>query len=90
MGSLFKTSLLLAVTVAVLLQVPFVRNTITFVRLGLAIGKTIQPVMDFAYQCRRIHDPRVQACEDMWLSEPTRQLFLGCSDPLARSRWGPK
>ncbi len=54
------------------------------------LGKTFQPISDFPYRCRRIHDPRLRACEDMWLSESTRQLFLACSDPAARGMWMPK
>ncbi|KAK1962016.1 calcium-dependent phosphotriesterase [Colletotrichum sublineola] len=57
--------------------------------LAFGIGKTIQPLSDFPYSCRRIEDQRLQACEDMWLSEATRQLFLACSDPLARQQWMP-
>ena len=60
------------------------------ISLGLGIGKTIDPVTSFPYRCRRIKDDRLQACEDMWLSESTRQLFLACSDPLARRQWMPK
>ncbi|GIZ40607.1 hypothetical protein CKM354_000393900 [Cercospora kikuchii] len=54
------------------------------------VGRHVQPISDFpGYQCRRIHDPRLQACEDMWLSEETRQLFLACSDSLSRKEWMP-
>lgn len=60
-----------------------------FVTLG--IGREVQPISDFpAYQCRRIHDPNLQACEDMWLSEETRQLLLACSSSAARAQWMPK
>ena len=90
MASLTKISLGAIVLVAVLIQLPIVQRTGTLVKLGLAIGKTIQPISDFPYQCRRISDPRLEACEDMWLSEATRQLFLACSDPEARSHWMPK
>ncbi|KAF2214817.1 hypothetical protein CERZMDRAFT_36374 [Cercospora zeae-maydis SCOH1-5] len=56
----------------------------------VGVGREIQPLSDFpGYQCRRIHDPRLQACEDMWLSEETRQLFLACSDSLSRKEWMP-
>lgn len=91
MASLTKVSLIIASLVAVLLQVPILQRFGTLLKLGLGIGKTIQPIGDFPnYQCRRIHDERVQACEDMWLSRSTRQLFLACSDPVARTKWGPK
>lgn len=56
----------------------------------IAYGRVLQPVSDFPYTCRRIENqPRLKACEDMWLSEATRQLFLACGDPTARSHWSP-
>ncbi|KLU83157.1 hypothetical protein MAPG_02222 [Magnaporthiopsis poae ATCC 64411] len=56
----------------------------------IAYGRVLQPVSDFPYTCRRIENqPRLKACEDMWLSEATRQLFLACGDPAARSHWSP-
>lgn len=87
-----KISLGAIVLIAVLIQLPIVQRTVYLVRLGLATGKTIQPISDFAhmYQCRRIDDPRLKACEDVWLSEATRKVFLACSDPEARDQWMPK
>jgi hypothetical protein len=92
MASLIRISLGIVVPIAVFMQLPIVQRTVHLVRLGLAIGKTIQPISDFAhmYKCRRIEDPRLEACEDMWLSEATRKLFLACSDPEARAQWMPK
>lgn len=55
----------------------------------LAVGRTIQPIADFPYTCRRIEDERLQACEDMWLSDATRQLFLACSTSASRAQWMP-
>ena len=65
-----------------------VLHDIIFVVLG--VGRHIQDVSEFPYSCRRIEDPRLQACEDMYLSDATRQLFLACSEPLARPQWMPK
>ena len=90
MANLTKFSVGAIVLLAVVVQIPIVQRTVTLVKLGLAIGKTLQPITDFPYQCRRIVDPRLEACEDMWLSETTRQLFLACSDPEARDQWAPK
>ncbi|KAH7041507.1 uncharacterized protein B0I36DRAFT_371677 [Microdochium trichocladiopsis] len=53
------------------------------------IGHTFEPLSAFPYKCRRIEHPRLQACEDMWLSEATRQLFLACSDSSQRQHWMP-
>ncbi|KAF5972308.1 serum paraoxonase arylesterase [Fusarium coicis] len=57
--------------------------------LGFGINRTIQPLSEFPYQCRKIVHPRLEACEDMYLSQSTRQLFLACSDPFARKQWQP-
>ncbi|KAM0344937.1 hypothetical protein ACHAPU_007071 [Fusarium lateritium] len=71
--------------VAVLFQV-FLKEPVW---LFLGVGRVIQPLADFPYTCRKIVDPRMEACEDMWLSQSTRQMFLTCSDPLARKHWMP-
>ncbi|KAF4997202.1 hypothetical protein FDECE_12155 [Fusarium decemcellulare] len=84
-GALFKIGLSAVVLLAVFFQV-FLKEAIW---LGLGIGRVTQPLSDFPYTCRKIADPRMEACEDMWFSESTRQLFLACSDPLARPQWMP-
>ncbi|UQC86736.1 uncharacterized protein CLUP02_12238 [Colletotrichum lupini] len=85
MGFILQTSIIFTVILGVALQL-VLKDPIW---LGLGIGKEFQPLSDFPYSCRRIEDPRLQACEDMWLSEATRQLFLACSDPLSRQQWLP-
>ncbi|KAH7131629.1 hypothetical protein B0J13DRAFT_107461 [Dactylonectria estremocensis] len=84
-GLLFKVGLSVVALLAVLFQI-YLKEAVW---LGLGIGKTLQPLSDFPYTCRTITDSRMEACEDMWLSESTRQLFLACSDPIARSHWMP-
>lgn len=57
----------------------------------LGVFRDLQPIADFPFQCRRIaDDPLLRACEDMWLSQDSRQLFLACSRPEGRSHWAPK
>ena len=70
---------LLAVAFQVLLKDPIWR--------GFGIGKQFQPLSDFPYECRRIE--HLEACEDMWLSEASRVLYLACSDPVTRGQWLP-
>jgi hypothetical protein len=87
MNTSTKLGILLVLIAAAVYQ--GILKTTLFVTLG--VGREVQPISDFpAYQCRRIHDPKLQACEDMWLSEETRQLFLACSSSEARSQWMPK
>jgi arylesterase / paraoxonase len=58
---------------------------------GLGIGRVVLPLSDFPYQCQRIEgDPNIQACEDMWMDQKSRILYLACSDSLARKEWMPK
>lgn len=57
---------------------------------ALGVARVIQPITDFPYNCRRIHDdPSLQACEDMWFHEQSQQLFLACSDSVSRREWIP-
>lgn len=84
-NQVLKLGLPLAI-LALLYQV--ILKDLIFVVIG--VGKHIQDISEFPYDCRRIEDPRLSACEDMFLSDATRQLFLACSDPLARKHWMPK
>lgn len=60
------------------------------ISLGLGLAQTGAPLSTYPYTCRRLYHERLKACEDMWLSEATRQLFLACSEPLSRSLWAPR
>lgn len=91
MVSFVKISIVLVVLVATLLQLPLFQRLIRLLHLGLAIGKDIRPISDFPqYQCRRLQDPLLEACEDMWISGTTRKLYLACSDSKGRDNWMPK
>ncbi|KAF4449048.1 hypothetical protein F53441_7698 [Fusarium austroafricanum] len=83
--TLIKIGLPVVALLAVLFQV-YLKEPIW---LGFGIGRVMQPITDFPYTCRKIADPRMQACEDMWLSPSTRQLYLACSDSFARKDWFP-
>lgn len=91
MANLTTVGMGVAILAVVLSQLPIIQSVWNVLNLGLAIGKVLQPISDFpSYQCHRMHDPVLQACEDLWLSEATRQLFLACSDSDARAKWMPK
>ena len=66
----------------------YILRDILFVTYG--VGRHVQKLSEFPYDCRRITDPRMEACEDMWLDEESRTLFLACSDPISRAKWMPK
>lgn len=87
----FTPSLIFAGSTAFLLGAilyPLVLHDIIYVNIG--VGRKLQPIADFPYECRRITGQGLQACEDMWFSERSRQLFLACSDSLSRKEWMPK
>lgn len=90
MAGLNKITFVLIGVVAVFSSLPIIRRAARLVQLGFGIGKVIQPISDFPYQCQRLHDPRLQACEDLWLSESTRQIFIACSESKNRHKWVPK
>lgn len=90
MVSFVKSGIVLVVITAAVLQLPLIQRFIRLLRLGLAIGKDIRPISDFTHQCHRVHDPLLEACEDMWISAKTRTLYLACSDPKGRGNWMPK
>jgi hypothetical protein len=83
---LTKVGFSAVVVLAVLFQV-FLKDSVWML---LGIGRVMQPLSDFPYTCRRIVDPRLEACEDMWLSQSTRQMFLACSDSMSRQSWMPR
>ncbi|KAI3578482.1 hypothetical protein IWW34DRAFT_465873 [Fusarium oxysporum f. sp. albedinis] len=82
---LIKISIAAIALLAILFQI-YLKEAIW---LGFGINRTIQPLSSFPYQCRKIVHHRLEACEDMYLSQSTRQLFLACSDPIARKQWQP-
>ena len=85
-NTLVKIGLTAVIALAVLFQI-YLKDAVW---LAFGVGKVLQPISDFPYTCRKIVDPRMEACEDMWLSKSTRQLFLACSDPLSREKWMTK
>lgn len=53
------------------------------------VSRVMQPLSDFPYNCRRINDHNLAACEDAWIDEKSRQIFLACSNVLGRKAWNP-
>lgn len=74
-----------AVTVAAFYQL-FLHD---FLFVVLGVGRTIQPVEDFPYTCRRLKHEHLQACEDLWLDDEGRRLYLTCTGTNHRMAWNP-
>lgn len=47
----------------------FLRDAL-YITFGL--GRAIQSIDDFPYQCRKITDKRLSGCEDLWLDDEQR------------------
>jgi hypothetical protein len=59
------------------------------VNVVLAFNRTVQPIEDFPYDCKRIVHPLLEACEDLWLDHSGRKLYASCSDTTTRAYWNP-
>ena len=40
-------------------------------------------------RCRKITEPGLEACEHMWLHEPTGYLYMACSNSNDAMSWVP-
>ncbi|KAK1907446.1 hypothetical protein P3342_005772 [Pyrenophora teres f. teres] len=56
--------------------------TVTF-----GVGRVIQRIEEFPYDCRRIVHPRLEACEDIWLDNEGRTLYAACAGTQDRLAW---
>lgn len=67
----------------------FFLKDILFVALG--IGRTVQPIEDFPYNCQKIYGAEnlLQSCEDLWLDDEGRTLYGACVDLTSRNEWSP-
>lgn len=84
MSSLTKLTLI-AGAIAVLYQAVF--KNLLFTVLG--VGRTVHPLESFGVRCEKIREPGLEACEDMWLHEPSGLLYIACSDTLSKMQWNP-
>ncbi|KAH8781894.1 serum paraoxonase/arylesterase-like protein [Hyaloscypha finlandica] len=55
----------------------------------IGVGRVIQPIEDFPYKCRRLNHERLEACEDLWLDDQERVLYLACAGTESRIQWNP-
>jgi arylesterase / paraoxonase len=74
------------VFVAVVYQ--FIFKTLIFDTLGH--GRKLKSIKDFNHvRCEKINVAGLEACEDMWLHEPTGFLYMACSTSESRTKWLP-
>jgi arylesterase / paraoxonase len=75
----------IAGALAVIYQAVF--KNLLFTILGL--DKTVHPLESFGVRCERVKEPGLEACEDMWLHEPSGLLYIACSNSLSKTQWNP-
>ena len=88
MAFITRRQILLAVGIAQIAAFwQYILKDTLFVSLGYF--RDIEPISSFPYTCRRLTDPALHSCEDMWLNGATRTLYLACSDVSTRKHWMP-
>ena len=55
----------------------------------LGVGRAVEPIENFPWNCRRVTHPQLEGCEDLFLDEEGRVLYAACSGSVARSQWNP-
>lgn len=55
----------------------------------VSIGRTMQSIDEFPFTCRKLHHEQLEGCEDMWLDERERVLYLACAGSRGRMGWNP-
>lgn len=55
----------------------------------LGYGRALSPLSSYNVKCEKIEGLGLEACEDMWLHEPSGLLYLACSKSLSRAQWFP-
>ncbi|KAH3996503.1 hypothetical protein HBI56_137760 [Parastagonospora nodorum] len=53
----------------------------------LGLGRVIQDIEDFPFECKRIVHPKLEACEDLWLDDEARVLYAACSTTEGILAW---
>ena len=78
-----------ATAVVVLSAVLYQLSLKTIIWDVIGVGRQMQPIDGFDYECRRIHHPLLEACEDMWLDDETRVVYAACGSSIGRTFWNP-
>ncbi|KAH8598160.1 hypothetical protein B0O99DRAFT_506527 [Bisporella sp. PMI_857] len=81
-----KLAIVAVVLLAILYQLIF--KTVLFDTLG--VGRSVLSIRHFDnVRCEKIIEPGLEACEDMWLHQPTGNLYLACSNSQSTTQWLP-
>jgi len=56
----------------------------------LGYARVISPLEHFdKVRCQKITEPGLEACEHMWMHEPTGHLYMACSSSKGAINWVP-
>ncbi|KAG0645489.1 hypothetical protein D0Z07_8533 [Hyphodiscus hymeniophilus] len=84
------STLLKVLTASVVLAATFYQTFLKgFIFDSLGYGRVLSPLSTFNVHCEKVDNVGLEACEDMWLHEPSGLLYLACSKSLSRSQWFP-
>ena len=83
MNTYLRNGGLLAVVLSFFYQ--WYLKDLLFVSVG--VGRVMQSLEEFPYNCRRLVHKRLEGCEDLWLDDEARVLYAACSGSIARSQW---
>lgn len=77
--------------IGVVIAAVFYQYIISDLLIGaLGYGRSPKSISTYTdYNCERIEEPGLEACEDMWLHEETGHLYLACSETKTRLSWMP-
>ncbi|KAF2676882.1 calcium-dependent phosphotriesterase [Lentithecium fluviatile CBS 122367] len=53
----------------------------------VGVGRIIQNIEEFPYDCQRLEHHRLEACEDLWLDDEARVLYAACAGSQSRVAW---
>lgn len=56
----------------------------------LGVGRAVEPIENFPWECRRVVHSQLEGCEDLYLDEVDRTLYAACSGSVARGQWNPR
>ncbi|KAH7310629.1 hypothetical protein B0I35DRAFT_470483 [Stachybotrys elegans] len=88
-GRALSIRALLSTFVVVLVAVLYRLNFHSTVIVLLGLGRVIEPIESFPYDCQRVAHPLLEACEDLWLDEKGRKLYAACASIPSRLEWFP-
>ena len=74
-----------ALIVAIAYRV-YLHDVVSFL---FGFNRVVQPIEDFPWDCKRLHHPLLEGCEDIWLDDDARRLYGACANLETRQGWTP-